>query len=96
MCIYWIVLCVYPCGLLCLLCGCCNTSHFIPLQGLIKRYLIYTSASNRGGGGGVSPHAFHDDDLGAELLVDGEDVDESEGEDHEVEGQHRPARLVGL
>ena len=40
-------------------------------------------------------HPLHDDDLGAQLLVDGEDVDEPEREHHEVEGKHRAAGLEG-
>lgn len=49
------------------------------------------------GGGFLSPHhSFHNDDLGAELLVNGKDVDQTQGEDHEVYGQDGPPCLVGV
>lgn len=39
-------------------------------------------------------HSLHNNDLGPQLLVDGKDMYESESEDHEVQGQHCPPRLV--
>ena len=39
-------------------------------------------------------HPLHNDDLGPQLLVDGEDVDETQCEHHEVQRQHRSPRLI--
>lgn len=47
-------------------------------------------------GGVFNYHSLHDDNLRAQLFVDGEDVNETQRENHEVYRQHRPARLVGV
>lgn len=44
----------------------------------------------------VNYHPLHNDNLGAQLFVNGEDVDETQREDHKVYSQHRPSCLVGV
>lgn len=41
-------------------------------------------------------HSFHDDYFGAQLLVDGKNVDQAQSEDHEVYGQDCTSCLVGV
>lgn len=42
----------------------------------------------------LAHHSFHNDDLGAQLLMNGKDVDETQSEHHEVYRQDGPARLI--
>lgn len=41
-------------------------------------------------------HSFYDDDLGAELLMNGKDVNQAQSEHHEIYSQDRPSCLIGV
>lgn len=41
-------------------------------------------------------HSFHDDYFGAQLFVDGKDVDQAQSKNHEVNGQDCTSCLIGV
>lgn len=41
-------------------------------------------------------HSFHDDYFGAQLFVDGKDVDQAQSKNHEVDGQDCTSCLIGV